>query len=197
MEYADERILELKQLKNKQERQQQINLDESILIGEELLEFEDILLFEDRMSVRIPKNFRDMPMEMAKMKYMAENRPQIIKMNESGVVNITFSWLNQPMQKKEIETAMRQIKMLIKRVNPTNIFYDMKVEENESVSYGWFDYKSVAIDGAVYNIMSFLIIDGTVVMCSFNCPYKGMEDWKPVAIKMIASVCDMTREVSI
>lgn len=197
MEYADEKILELKKRKHKQEQQQQINLDEPILIGEELLEFEDILLFHDQMSVKIPKSFKDMPLEMAKMKYMAENRPQIIKMNESGAANITFSWLNQPMQKKEIETAMKQIKMLIKRLNPTNIFYDMKVEENGSVSYGWFDYKSVAIDGAVYNIMSFLIINGIVVMCSFNCPFTEMEDWKPVAIKMIASVCDMTREVSI
>lgn len=90
MEFTDEVLI---RAMNVHKAGQQGNIYSGIFIREELFEFEKQVLFEERMSIMLPKKFVDMPLDMAKRKYPMEQRPQIIKTNETGDINFTFNLL--------------------------------------------------------------------------------------------------------
>ncbi|MOA12793.1 hypothetical protein D3C78_1328140 [compost metagenome] len=77
---------------------------------------------------------------------------------------------------------------VVKKMNPSNVFYQTNVETVNDRKIGYFDFKSPALDGFLYNIMFFLALDGKAVMGTFCCSYKDIADWRDAAMQVIKSV---------
>jgi hypothetical protein len=192
MEYMDEKMLEIRNQKRQAEKDQE-GLEGKVNIGGRLYEFEDAVFFDGKMAMKLPREFTDMPKDLAKLKYPAEQRPQIIKSNQDGSINITVSIYPQKLKQEEILECISGIKAVIERMNPANIFFDLKVEENEALTVGYFDFKSNAIDSDLYNIMFVTPIAGNAMLGTFNCRLSEREDWKEVVLQMIMSIKDLTK----
>ncbi|SNS15304.1 hypothetical protein SAMN05446037_100514 [Anaerovirgula multivorans] len=191
MEYMDEKILKMKNQFKKYENK---DIMGTVHIGEEKFEFEDVEFFDGKMTMRIPEVFTDMPLEMAKMKYPSEQRPQSIKTNEDGSVNITLSLFDEAIEKDQIKECRNGFRSIIKRMNPSTLFFDNEIMDMEDTKIGYFDYRSPALDDNLYNIMFVRAIDSKLLMGTFNCIFKDMEEWKPVALQMILSIKDLTQK---
>lgn len=192
MEHMDEKFLELK---NQQRQQQNQNLEGKVNIGGTLYEFEEFTFFDGKMALKLPKEFTDMPLEFAKLKYPSEHRPQIIKMNADGSVNLTLSLYQDKLKKEEIRDCIHTLKNVIERMNPAYLFFDLQVIEQDEQNVGYFDYKSNAIDSDLYNILFVTPIGGQTMMGAFNCRLGERDDWKPIAIKIAKSIKDLTLTV--
>jgi len=44
---------------------------------------------------------------------------------------------------------------------------------------------TVKYDDKIYNLVFFAILDGRMLICSFNCLKEQMDDWQPVAKAMM------------
>jgi len=80
------------------------------------------------------------------------------------------------------------MKMIIKKTNPANVFYEDGVVEVASKNIGYFEFKSSAIDDYIYNLMFFLEFKEKTLMGTFSCLYKEYQDWRDVAFQVINTV---------
>ena len=153
--------------------------------------FADILLFGDAVSVSLPAAFQPMGEESAALKYPSVHRPEAIYSCDEGAVAITFDLSDAEASPEDIPVTLLGLRSSIKRLHPANTFFEHEVEENT----GWFDYRSYAIDGDLYNILFISVIGGKLLLGSFSCPYESRHPYAPFAHKIIASVREAQREV--
>ena len=184
---VDEKILEILAEAEKTEAKKDIT-EGQIKIGERYYIFEETEFYSGKIKMYIPNNFEDMPEEARKIKYMSENRPEIIKSNEDGSTAITLNIINSPLTDEKIEELTKGMKNIIQKTNPANLFYEIGTVEVESKIVGFFDFKSSAIDDFIYNIMFFFEFEGKTAMGTFSCRYKESPEWRDIAFKMIKTI---------
>lgn len=138
----------------------------------------------------LPDTFVDMPVNLAKLKYMSEQRPQIIKTSLDTTVNFTFSLYDIQLSEKNIDSTIHQFKELIQKVNPAYVFDEIVIEKERNI--GWFDFKSYGIDEQIYNIVYVKPIGGRLLHGVFNCTCRDNVEWKDAALQVIYSINDCT-----
>ena len=189
--YLDETILEIRRQKDKEEN---IHIEEGVYIKNEYVEFEEIKLFNESMNILLPKSFIDLPDSMKKIKYPSEQRPQVIKTSLDTSVNFGFSLLPLPIRNEQTKNAVKQFKTVLKRVNPSYVFYDLKEEKIGKKTISWFDFKSYGVDFPMYNIMYIIPIRNKVMHGIFNCLYKDIDEWKDYAFQVIKTIKENEEE---
>lgn len=188
MEFFDENIVELRRkLKSAHN-----DIYGDFYVDGEKIEFEEVLLFNNKLSIMLPKNFVDMPLKIAQIKYPSAQRPQIIKTNLLGSINFTFSLFDTKVPSEQMEATANEMKALLKRINPALIFYENGNESIGSASLSWFDYKGYGIDSQIYYINYLTSIDNKLLMGAFNCMIPDKEAWGEAAHQVICSIRDLT-----
>ena len=191
MEHMDEVILELKRELKKKEH---VDVYTGMYVNGDFIDFERNFLFEDRISVMLPVDFVEMDLVTAKLKYPAENRPEFISTSQDTTINFTFKYTELPISEAQLIPSARQLRMAIQRLNPSNIFYESDSIQGENGSIIWFDYKSYALDDAMYNFIYLAEIDGLLFQGGFNCSFGIHKEWKKVAIQVVKSIKDRRKE---
>ena len=80
------------------------------------------------------------------------------------------------------------MKAILKKVNPANIFFTDGIEKVDEKNIGYFEFKSPAMDGFIYNLMFFFEFKGKTVMGTFCCRYDEYKDWREVAFQVMKSL---------
>ncbi len=188
-DFFDEKIVEFRRRARKEKYS---TLETGMYIKDELVEFKTQKLFHDKLSIMLPITFVDLPSNLAKIKYSSEQRPQIIKTSLDTTVNWGFSLLNATIYPEHIKTLHEQAKEALRRLNPSFVFYESKVENN--IPLGWFEFKSFGIDGNVYNLMIITMSDKKMVHGIFNCNFNDVLEWRDAARQMMYSIKDISKE---
>lgn len=188
-DYLDKDILESRKMIRKSKYN---TLQTGIYINDEVVHFTAAKILDERAEAMLPDTFVDMPANLARLKYMSEQRPQIIKTSLDTTVNFTFSLYGIELPEEEIDSTIHQFKNLIQKVNPACVFDEIVTEKERGV--GWFDFKSFGVDEQIYNIMYVKPIGGKLLHGVFNCMYRDAAEWKDAALQVIYSVRDLTKE---
>lgn len=179
---------EIIRLRNAYKGETRGNMEEGFFVKGELITFSRTELFQGKLVVNLPEAFTDLPLEYAKMKYPSEQRPSVIKSNKEGSVNFTFKLLSVSVPINKIGQLRNQMKNVIKRFQPANIFFEQGEIKINTIEAAWFDYKSHGIDQKLYNLMYFMPLGEQVLHGVFNCPMDVGKDWKPVVFEVIKSI---------
>lgn len=163
-------------------------LEEGIYILEENVEFVRIDLFDNRLNMMVPKKFFDMPLNIAKLKYPTEQRPQIIKTNENYDINLTFSLLNVELKNENVYEVRDGLKNILQNIQPSIVVQELGGLKRVNFDIAWFDFKSPAADAPLYNIMYCISLDNQLMQGVFNCPYVLKELWNPVFLQLLNSI---------
>jgi len=184
---VDEKILDF--LNEAEKRKTRKDIGSGLIkIGERYYEFEEKGFFEKKLKIYIPKDFEDMSLEARKFKYPSENRPEIIKCNEDGSITFTLNLIDNPLDEERVEELKDGMKILIKKSNPANVFYEDGVLKPNSKNIGFFEFKSYAIDDALYNLMFFLEFQERTLMGTFSCRYDDYKEWRDIAFQIINNI---------
>lgn len=149
--------------------------------------------FEDTLQITLPDDFEDMKEEIASVIYPAENRPQIIKVSSDGRVHITFSKTAMALTKEILPQMLKMVKQNMHKVQPASEFYEEKCEVSEQIDYGWLDFKGFALDGELYYLNAFPVVNGKMYHISFCAPFEKREEWKPRILEILKTMKDLTR----
>jgi len=187
MEHIDEKILDFI---NKAEKEIEVKsiCDGPVKIGDKYYEFEEREFFDGNLKVHIPNTFEEMAQNLKELKYPSSQRPQIIKTDETGSININFTPIDSELDEESVEELKDGMKAIIKKLNPSNVFYTDGVEEVDGKNIGYFEFKSSAIDDFIYNIMFFFEFKGETMMGAFSCLYSDYKDWRDIAFQIIRTV---------
>jgi hypothetical protein len=193
MEKIDEVVLELRR---ELEKSKHTNVYTGMYANRQLIRFQRFFFFQDKMSIMLPEDFQEMDPDMARFKYPAENRPELILTSEDSTVNFTLKYVDVPVREEELLPATGQLRAVMGRLNPSNLFFESDTLEREDGMAVWFDYKSYALDDAMYNFMYLTDIDGHLLQGACNCPFAIYKEWKEIARQVVMSVRDRTKEES-
>ena len=149
--------------------------------------------FDDTLQITLPEDFEDMKEEMASVMFQAENRPQIIKLSGDGCAHMTFSKTAMTLTKEILPQMIKMVKQNFHRAQPASVFYEEKCEMLEQIEYGWLDFKGFAIDGEVYYLNAFPIVNGKMYHVSFCVPFDKKDEWKPQVLEILKTMKDLTR----
>lgn len=183
-ENIDEKILDFLNEAEKKKQRKDITSG-PVKIGKRYYEFEQVGFYEESVLVYIPKDFNDMPIEARKVKYPSESRPEIIKCNEDGSITFTLNIIDSPLTEDNVCELKDGMKMIIKKTNPANVFYEDGVFEVNEKNIGYFEFKSSAIDDFLYNLMFFLEFKEKTLMGTFSCRYGEYKEWRDVIFEIL------------
>ncbi|GGG82855.1 hypothetical protein [Paenibacillus radicis (ex Gao et al. 2016)] len=187
MEFADEKIAALLNEAEKLEVSNDI-LAGPVQIGNQYYEFEERAFYDDRVKIYMPKDFDELPESYKKIKYPSSERPEIIKSDEHGVVNITLNRVDNDLEEEWVAELTDGMKAMMKKLNPAYVFYSDGVEAVGEKNIGYLEFKSPALDGFMYNLMFLFEFDGQTVMGTFCCMYKEYTNWRDIAFQIVKTI---------
>lgn len=173
---------------------------QGMYIKEKRVEFSKQLFFDGILGIYLPDEFIDIPLELAKLKYPSENRPQIMKMSLTGEVNVLMNLLPVDLRGKNILDMRDTFKNIIHNTQPSSIFFEkdrieiMNADNGSKGQLGWFDYISYVLDGQMYNMVGCMSVGDQLFHIVINSKASEVEIWKEVALQMFRSISIEKRE---
>ena len=147
-----------------------------------------ISLFEGKVELMVPKKMAEMSDEMWALKYRSRERPAMVLTDDDGEVNLLASQTQQPAREDQM-TAFLDFQMdQLKKQRSDLAMLDHGVKSVNGKNVGFFKFLSTAVDQKVFNYYFFIIVDGKVVLFTFNCIDKLRNDWEDTADQIVASL---------
>ena len=183
VEYTDSKIVKLRKLQRKLIWRFDLEVD-VVPIREKSIHFAYRELFDGVAQMLLPGHFTEMPKELAQLRYLSENRPQLILSdNELITDNIGVSCIAR--NGYELETALKTMYDSISQTAPETVFYETgKISAKNCKGY-WFEYKSFTITDEAYNLQFLIGSEETLLIGVFNCCIRCFDEWKPFIIKAL------------
>ncbi len=183
--YIDEKIIPMKL---ETDNSISMSLEEGHYISGKLETFTKALYFNDSVSIYTPSSFIDMPDEIKEMKYPTNFRPEIIKTNLAGDVNLCFSLLEEG-KDADIETLKSDLRSLLSKAHKGIKFLESKKLNKEGfVEINCFDFILPGIDEKIYHMMGMGKTDRQIIQVIFNCMEPAANAWKKAVIDIFQNI---------
>ena len=183
--YYDKQIIPLKARNSEAEA---MSLDTRYYIEGRLETFIKEQYFDKLLSIYTPNSFIDMPKEIREIKYPNNFRPEIIKTNLVGDVNLSISLLKVS-EDTEIKTLVTDFKNLLSKAHTGIKFLEYDEFENEDcVKMYCFDFIISGIDERIYHKTGLGKIGRETVQVMFNCREPLSWTWKKAVNDILQNI---------
>lgn len=183
--YYDKQIIPLKARNSEAET---MSLDTGYYIEGRLETFSKEQYFDDLLSIYTPESFIDMPKEIREIKYPNNFRPEIIKKNLVGDVNLSISLLKVS-EYTEVKTLVTAFKNLLSKAHAGIKFLEYDEFENEDcVKMYCFDFIIPGIDERIYHKTGLGKIGRETVQVMFNCSEPLSWTWKKAVNDILQNI---------
>lgn len=161
-----------------------------ITVGEETIPVEEKRLLDDRVRIRLPRTFTLMSPQVAAIKYPSERRPQVIYTNQTASINVAFTYTDSKLvdSADQLQAFMDVMKQVLRKTQPLARWQEEGIREIAGKNVGFFEFITPAFDVDIYNLISFVSLQGRALLCTFNCTEQELADWKLAAWGMMDSL---------
>lgn len=157
--------------------------DGYIVLNKQRIDFEEKEVIKDTIFMYLPTEFRILPKELARLKYLTDNPSEYIFTSKDTTFSLLFTWETEI---KDVE-ILRNITMdYFIRLNPNSkiIQYDSTPQKN----IPFFVYESNAIDDELCNVTFFVRVKEKVFLGTLSKPQNDYNLWKEIFLQMIDSI---------
>lgn len=183
--HIDEKVVPIK-LTN--EIDYTMSLDTGYYILGSLEKFVIEEIFNQSISVYIPSSFIDMPDEIKAIKYPTNFRPEIIKTNLVGDINLSFSFFEDN-EDVDIETLVKDFKNLLSKTHKGVKFLDsMKLKKEGYIEMHCFDFILPGIDEKIYHMIGMGKAGRKIIQTIFNCSESSANAWKKAVTDIFQTI---------
>ena len=191
--YYDKQIIPLKVRSSEAEA---MSLDTGYYIEGRLETFSKEQYFDNLLSIYIPESFIDMPDEIKEIKYPTNFRPEIIKTNLAGDVNLSISLLKVS-EDTEVKTLVTDFKSLLSKAHTGIKFleYD-ELEKEGCVKMYCFDFIIPGIDERIYHKTGLGKIGRETVQVMFNCREPLSWTWKKAVNDILQNIKPVRKQTN-
>ena len=178
--FADEAIL-----KQRKEMVEEIAIesDDGVYLKGELVSFERVEMIEG-YSIILPNLFQILSEEHAMIKYPSSHRPDVIFTTFDETVNIGFTVFPGGSKITDVYQTTHQVMESLEEAKDAGVILVGTCSMLEDLEGCWFAYRTNAIDGAIYNMLLTLVVEGMVLQSSFNCLLRDAGEWNPVVLEI-------------
>ena len=151
-------------------------------------ELKERRVLNGKVTLLLPLDFTQMDESTLLVKYPnTANRPTEVYTNDKGSVNIAFNHTPNPISEQELNQVQTAIQQQLSATNGVEILKTDKLTSNNS-EFLTIEFMSNAIDTKIYNTMFITVLDGKLLLGTFNCTINELNEWKPISKKMIGSI---------
>lgn len=168
--------------------------DETVYAGEDTLHFIPTELFDGKAAVMLPASFLDMPDLLAEVKYPSVQRPQIIKMNQTGAVNFCFNLFESPIERAQVEPVCLSFRSALQKSRPSLMQMGQETKRLADADISWFEFRSYSLSDQIYNLLFVTSIGGKLMNGAMNCPANIAKEWKPIMRQVVQTIEDHTND---
>jgi hypothetical protein len=101
-------------------------------------------------------------------------------MNRGGI-NVGFNLTQNKMDQSFIEAYVELIENSFKSAYPSAEWKNKGTQEINGRKIGYLEVITPAIDTKIYNLLFFTDLNDQLLLCTFNCTEKDIEDWTETA----------------
>ena len=183
--YIDEKIIPIK-VSNTDESQQ--SLEEGYYISGRLETFSKEKYFEGLISAYVPDSFINMPDEVKEIKYPTNFRPDIIKTNLSGDIDLSFSLLTN-VEKIDVEVMAVDFINLLRKSHKGVKLGDLNYLSKEGfMEIIYFDFTLMGVDERLYHLIAMGEVNEKVLQVTFNCRENDIYKWQRAVMDIVGSI---------
>ena len=184
-DYIDEKIIPIK-VSNTDEHQQ--SLEEGYYISDRLETFSKEKYFEGLISAYVPESFINMPNEVKEIKYPTNFRPDIIKTNLSGDIDLNFSLLTN-VEKIDVEVMAVDFMNLLRKSHKGIKLGDLNYLSKEGfIEMRYFDFTLMGVDERLYHLIAMGEVNEKVLQVTFNYRENDIYKWQRAVIDIFGSI---------
>lgn len=147
-----------------------------------------VSILNGKIKILAPKDLSSMTDEMWGAKYQKRPKPIMVLTDVDGEVNLIADMTQQPATENQIAAFKDyQIQQLKAKRPDLNLLSDgVKIINSKKV--GYFKFITQAVDQKVFNYYFFTIVDGKILLFTFNCIEKLQKKWENTADDIVASL---------
>lgn len=152
------------------------------------IKMEKVNLLNGKVEFNSPTELTKMTDEMWALKYQNKPKPTFVVSDKNGGVNLIADTTNQSASESQLGLWKDfQIEQLKKnRPNLKVLNGGVKVINGKKV--GYFKFITQAIDQEIFNYYFFTIVDGKILLFTFNCIEKLRVNWEKSADEIVTSL---------
>jgi len=137
--------------------------------------------FNEKAEVFIPDSLSIMTEEMLKLKYPSGSRPSIAYTDELGSVSLTFNHTRSKINEDDFPAFFDTVKSAFATQYPTIQFYRSEIQTADENSFVIFEMIIPADETDIYSLMWYVILDGYMLVASFECMTSQVDNWRDIA----------------
>lgn len=152
------------------------------------IKMEKIDLLNGKVEFNSPTELTKMTDEMWALKYHNRPKPTFVVSDENGGVNLIADTTNQSASESQLGLWKDfQIERL-KKNRPDLKVLNGGVKVINGKKVGYFKFITEATDQKIFNYYFFTIVDGKILLFSFNCIEKLQVNWEKSADEIVTSL---------
>lgn len=142
----------------------------------------------EKVSLRVPREFKVMSEEMKKSKYPSAGRPSWVYTNERGSVNVTANVVNQKVLPEQLSAVQKLVEATFKKKFPNAEWFRSELTAINGRQFVLVELRTPASDTLVRNIIIATSLEDKLLMISFNVTKELESEWLAVGNRVIESV---------
>lgn len=152
------------------------------------IKMEKMNLLNGKVEFNSPTELTKMTDEMWSLKYKNKPKPTFVVSDKNGGVNLIADTTNQSASESQLGLWKDfQIEQLKKNRPDLKVLNGgVKVVNGKKV--GYFKFITQTIDQKIFNYYFFTIVDGKILLFTFNCIEKLRVNWKKSADEIVTSL---------
>ena len=152
------------------------------------VELYSVTLLNEALKVQIPKEFKLMDSEMLNLKYpVTAKRPTIVYTDSIGEINIAFNYTKDNIKAADVPKVQESILNQFKNA-PAITLINSDYRDINGKDFFIIKFYSPAVDAQIYNLMFGTELNGRLLMGTFNCTVSHLQEWQPIADKIVNSL---------
>lgn len=154
----------------------------------EAADLEKRTVLDGKVELLLPKDWKPMKEELIKKKYPGARPPKLVYSDVSGAVSIAFNQTDSKANAATLDKYKEVLKEGLKSAYPDATWEEESIRELNGKKVGIFKVTTDTPDDRIYNYMLFTDLNGTLLICSFNCTQGRLKTWKPIAEQIMGSL---------
>lgn len=146
------------------------------------------LLLNGKVQISMPEQFTLMDDEMFRVKYPQRNRGTTEVFTDGAAeINVFVEHSSRPASKEALPQIEQSINNEFSR-NPGIELINSIIKDINGQDFVVVEFRSVAIDTTVYNIMFVSYLEGRTLLGTFNCGIEHLPTWERIGKQIVNSV---------
>ncbi len=145
-------------------------------------------ILDGKVEFLVPKELSKMTGDMWKIKYGNAKQPVLALSDKDGEANLIGQMTNQDWEENNLDEYKNfRIENLRKTRPNLKVLKDGNKEINGR-KVGFFQFMTEAVDANVFNYYFFTVVEGKILIFTFNCPEKLKSSWEIVGDQIVSSL---------